>query len=132
LLILLGVTISADVLLLPVILIFEFLLVLGISLLLSSLNVKYRDFDQLWGLALQLGFFLSPIVYAPGIIPLKYAYLYSLNPMTSLIESTRAILLQNQLPSQFDFTIILSSTSILLLVGWLIFHSLEGRFAEQL
>ena len=132
LLILLGVSISAHVLLLPVILIFEFLLVFGISLLLSSLNVKYRDFDQLWGLALQLGFFLSPIVYAPDIIPLRYAYLYSLNPVTSLIESTRAILLQNQLPSQLDFTIILSSTSLLLLVGWVIFHSLEGRFAEQL
>jgi len=132
LLFLLGVNLTPYVLVLPVILLTEFLLVFGVSLLLSSLTVSYRDFNELWTLALQLGFFLSPIVYDSSLIPSRYLYLYSINPITRLIESTRAIFLQHQLPSQFDFSIVISSVLLLLLVGGVVFRSLEGRFAEQL
>jgi lipopolysaccharide transport system permease protein len=132
LLALLGVNLTAYALYLPVILVSEFLLVFALSLSLSSLNLRYRDFYQLWDIALQLGFFLSPIVYDASLIPGRFQLVYSLNPMTRLIESTRDIFLLHKLPTLFDGVVILSSIAILLLVGFLIFRRLEGRFAEEL
>jgi len=132
LLILLGVNLSAYVLLLPAVLLMEFLLVFGLSLCLSSLNLKYRDFYQLWDIALQLGFFLSPIFYEQNLIPERFRLVYSLNPVTALIESSRNILLLSQSPSAFDLGVIASSLVILLLIGLLIFRHLERGFAEEL
>jgi lipopolysaccharide transport system permease protein len=132
LLVLLGVNLTPYALLLPMILVLEFFLVFGVSLLLSSLNLKYRDFNQLWDIGLQLGFFLSPIVYDAKLIPARYRLLYSLNPMTALIESARSILIGQSLPSAFDSTVVLSSIGILLLIGYLVFRRLERRFAEEL
>lgn len=132
LLLLLGITLSIRALLLPVLLASEFLIIFGTSLALSSLNVKYRDFYQLWDIALQLGFFLSPIVYNASLIPTRFQLLYSLNPVTRLIESTRLIFLTNQLPSLSDAALIVSSIGILLTLGFLIFRRFEGSFAEEL
>jgi lipopolysaccharide transport system permease protein len=132
LLVFLGVNLTVYATFLPAILVMEFLLVFGLSLSLSSLNLMYRDFDQLWGLALQLGFFLSPIVYDASLIPQRYQFLYSLNPVTRLIESTRSIFLLQQLPSLFDNVVIIGSVVIFLLIGFMVFGRLETRFAEEL
>jgi lipopolysaccharide transport system permease protein len=132
LLVFLGVNPTIYAIFLPIVLVMEFLLVFGLSLFLSSLNLKYRDFDQLWGLALQLGFFLSPIVYDTNLIPERYQFLYSLNPVTSLIESTRSILLFQRLPSLFNSTVIVASIAVFLLIGFIVFGRLERRFAEEL
>jgi lipopolysaccharide transport system permease protein len=132
LLVLLGVNLSAFALLLPAILLLEFFLVFGISLCLSSLNLKYRDFYQLWDIALQLGFFLSPIVYDIALIPERFRSVYSLNPVTSLIDITRSIFLLRALPSASEVGLLFLSVVILLLMGFLIFRRLERRFAEDL
>lgn len=132
LLVFLGVNLTVYAIFLPVILVMEFLLVFGLSLSLSSLNLMYRDFDQLWGLALQLGFFLSPIVYDASLIPQRYQFLYSLNPVTCLIESTRSIFLLQQFPSLFNNAVVVGSVVISLIIGFVIFGRLERRFAEEL
>jgi lipopolysaccharide transport system permease protein len=132
LLVLLKVNLSATILFLPVVLVSEFLLVFGLSLILSSLNLRYRDFHQLWDIALQLGFFLSPIVYDASLIPQRYQVLYSLNPVTRLVESTREIFLQQKLPSLFDSAVTAVSAAVFLLIGFLIFRHLERGFAEEL
>ncbi len=132
LLVVLGVRLSLLVLFVPVVLLLEFLLVFGISLSLASLMVRHRDFYQLWDIALQLGFFLSPIIYDASLIPLRYRLVYSLNPVTILIESTRAIFLLQQLPSLTDMAVLVSSITFLLVLGGLVFHSFEPRFAEDI
>jgi lipopolysaccharide transport system permease protein len=132
LLVLLGVNLTPYALLLPMILVLEFFLVFGVSLLLSSLNLKYRDFNQLWDIGLQLGFFLSPIVYDANLIPARYRLLYSLNPITALIGSARSVLIGQSFPSAFDSSVVLSSVGFLLLIGYFVFRRLERRFAEEL
>jgi lipopolysaccharide transport system permease protein len=132
LLIFLGVTPTIFLLFLPVIVSLEFLMIFGLSLSLSSLNVKYRDFYQLWDVALQLGFFLSPIVYDAQLIPNRFRFAYSLNPMTALIQSARDIFLLQRLPSTFDLSIVSAAVVILLFVGAIIFRSLEARLAEEI
>jgi lipopolysaccharide transport system permease protein len=127
----LGMKLTPYVLLLPLVMIIEFIMVLGISLALGALNVFYRDFYQIWEIVLQLGFFLSPIFYDPNIIPERYRFYYSLNPMTRIIESTREILFYNTLPTAFDLATPLLASLVLLAIGYLIFRRLEPRFAEE-
>jgi lipopolysaccharide transport system permease protein len=132
LLILLGVAPSIFFLFLPVVILLEFLLIFGLSLSLAPLNVKYRDFYQLWDVALQLGFFLSPIVYDEQVIPSRFRLAYSLNPMSGLIESARGIFLYQRLPSAFDLSIVSIAVAVMLVVGVVVFRSLEARLAEEI
>lgn len=132
LLVLLGVRLTVYALLLPLFLGLEFLLVYALSLSLSSLNLKYRDFSQVWDIALQLGFFLSPILYDISLIPARFRFLYSLNPVTILILSFRDIMFYGQPPSLFNLIVLLLGIAVLMTVGFAIFHSLEGRFAEEI
>jgi lipopolysaccharide transport system permease protein len=132
LLIFLGVRPDIHALFLPVIILMEFVLIFSISLLLASLNLKYRDVSQIWDIALQLGFFLSPIVYDETSIPTRYQFLYSLNPITRLIEATRGMFFQQELPGATDLFIIFSVIGLLLLVGLVVFQHLQAGFAEEL
>jgi lipopolysaccharide transport system permease protein len=132
LLVVLGVSLSVNLLLLPFLLVLELLLIFGLSLALSSLNLKYRDFYQLWDIALQLGFFLSPIVYATNLIPARFQFVYSLNPVTALMESVRSIFLVQELPSVYDIAVITAATAFFLFIGFLLFRHFERRFAEEL
>ena len=132
LLAILGVNFTPYAFFIAPILAMEFLLIFALSLSLSSLNVKYRDFYQIWDIALQLGFWLSPIVYNPNLIPPRYQFLYYLNPVTRLIDATRNIFLLNAPPSLFDMPVVIAGTGILLLIGFLIFRRLESQMAEEL
>jgi len=131
-LILLGIKITLLALLLPVLIAMEFVLIFGVSLGLAALNLKYRDFNQLWDIALQLGFFLSPIVYNPSLIPERYSFVYFLNPVTRLIDSARDIFLFGFPPSLTDYAVVVAASAILLLIGGGIFRSFERSFAEEL
>jgi lipopolysaccharide transport system permease protein len=131
-LIILGIKINFLALLLPAIIGLEFLLILGVSLGLAALNTKYRDFNQVWDIALQLGFFLSPIVYDAGLVPDRYKFLYFLNPMTRLIDAARDIFLYGFPPFLTDYAVIITACALLLLVGGGVFRLLERSFAEDL
>jgi lipopolysaccharide transport system permease protein len=131
-LVILGIRITILAVLLPVIIAMEFVLVFGISLGLAALNTRYRDFNQIWEIALQLGFFLSPIVYDAALVPVRYRFLYFLNPMTRLIDAVRDILLFGSPPFPTDYAIIIGACGVLLLVGGGIFRSSERDFPEAL
>ena len=131
-LIFLGIKITFLALLLPVIIVLEFVLIFGVSLGLAALNTKYRDFNQLWDIALQLGFFLSPIVYDASLIPDTYKFVYFLNPMTRLIDAARDIFLFGFPPFLTDYAVVITACVLLLLLGGGIFRSFERTFAEEL
>ncbi len=132
LLFLLGVQPGLHLLFLPVIILMEFFLIFGISLLLASLNLRYRDFSQIWDILTQLGFFVSPIVYAESLVPSRFQFWYSLNPIARLIGATRGLFFDYQLPSAYDFLVILSFTAILMAIGFVVFEHLQVKFAEEL
>ena len=122
---------SYHVFLTPMVLLMEFVLVFGIALCLSSLNVYYKDVAQLWDLTLQAGFFLCPIIYSTSLIPRRYVFLYSLNPMAGILESLRKIFYYNASPTLSDIIIPLTGSLLILLIGSLIFLRLEPKFAEE-
>ncbi len=131
-LILLGMKVTYLVLLLPLLLMIEFILIFSVSLALSALNVFYRDINQIWELVLQAGFFLTPIIYSINLIPDRYMFFYSLNPMTRTIESIRSVFYYNALPTFENILIPLLIGLFLLVIGFSFFYKLEPRFAEEI
>ena len=131
LLLILGVSLSFTVLLFPVIHILFFVMVYGVSLVLASLYVYYRDLNQIWDILLQVGFYLAPVIYPLSLVPEKYIFYYMLNPVTRLMVMYRDILLYNTIPSALDFLIVAMCGMVFLVFGTIIFKKLSPRFAEE-
>jgi len=132
LLVIFGVIPSLTIILFPLLHILFFPIVYGISLALASLYVYYRDMNQIWDVLIQIGFFLSPIVYPLSLIPDKYRFYYMLNPITRLIEMYRGVLLYGRLPGLMDLGIVIFSGVVLLILGSWLFRKLSSRFAEEI
>jgi lipopolysaccharide transport system permease protein len=132
LLILFGAGLSPYILFFPFIHIIYSTFVYGIGLILASLYVYYRDLSQIWDVLMQIGFFLSPIVYPLSTVPAKYISYYMLNPMTVLIQMYREVLLYHQMPPAWDVLFTLAAGIGMALIGSAIFQRLERRFAEEI
>jgi len=131
LLLIFGASLSFTMLLFPVIHALYFIMVYGLSLVLASLYVYYRDLNQIWDIVLQVGFYLAPIIYPLSLVPEKYMFYYMLNPVTRLMVMYRDILLYNTIPSALDFIIVAMCGLIFLIIGTMIFRKLSPRFAEE-
>ena len=79
--------IGPAVLVLPVLVLIQFVFSYAICLFASALNVFFRDVRFIIPLALQVWMYLSPVIYPPNQIPEQYRALYFLNPMAVLIDS---------------------------------------------
>jgi lipopolysaccharide transport system permease protein len=102
---------------------------LAAGLWLSALNVKYRDVRYAVPFLIQIGMYLTPIIYPLSVIPTKYRWLLALNPVTGTIQGFRSALLH--LP--FDWSALLLSAIITAgLLGFAAysFKSMEREFAD--
>lgn len=133
---------------LPFVLIVQFCLVLGISLLISSANVFFRDIEHIVGVVLQAMFFLTPIIYPLAMVRERVAGLglsrlllsvYLLNPMASLVTLFRKTFLGRELfsggeflPTEPVFYVSLALSAVILAVGVRVFGKLEPYFADHL
>jgi lipopolysaccharide transport system permease protein len=114
---------------LPLILLVQLSLSLGLGFIGSALNVFYRDVRHVIVLGLQLWFYASPIIYPVSAVPDQFRFIYFLNPMAGVLESYRAILLYRQPP---DVSVLISAgVSILMLfIGYWLFKRVEFQFAD--
>ena len=108
------------------------MLLLGISLIVSSVTVYFRDLQHFIGVLLQLFFYATPIVYAVDVIPANFQWILKFNPMTYIIEGYRDIFWQPQMPDISNLLIVLAIGIVLCIVGYLIFNKLQRKFAEEL
>lgn len=124
--------ISWTLIVFPLYLLELILIGLGVSFLLAALFVKFRDLIHLWQIALQIGFWITPIIYPLSFIPQKYLFLVSINPMARIIMDSRNAIIYATLPTLrhqiFTFLFALA----VLAIGYVIFKWLEPRFAEEL
>jgi lipopolysaccharide transport system permease protein len=125
-----GIAPGPAILALPPLLALSFLTALGFGLWLSALNVKYRDVNYIIPFLIQFWFFLTPVAYPSSLIPESWRFLYSLNPMTGVIEGFRwALLGQQAMPGM---SILLSSMIVLgvFIGGLFYFRRMEYEFAD--
>jgi lipopolysaccharide transport system permease protein len=116
----------------PVLIIFEFLIVLGLSMALSSLNVYFRDVQFIWRVIVQAGFFATPILYPITIFPENVRWIVMLNPMALIITMIRDCILYAIPPEAANLTYLAVSTVATLILGYSIFDRLEPKFAEAI
>ena len=116
----------------PLILIVQYVLLIGISLLVSSLTVYFRDLQHFIGILLQLLFYATPIVYGMDIIPVSFQWILKLNPMSYIIDGYRSIFYYQRMPDLVGIGIVFAISIVLCIVGYFILKKKKKRFAEEL
>lgn len=117
---------------LPFLLIMQFLITLGIAYPIASLHVAFRDTQYLLGLALMLGFYITPIFYAPSVIPPSVARIFELNPMLHVIGAYRSIFMFGTVPAAESLLAMAISSVVCLVVGYAIFAKMRPEFVREL
>lgn len=124
---------GSQVVWLPAFALLAFAFALGCGLLLSALNVRYRDFRYVVPFITQLGLFVSPIAFSLAEVPAKWRLLVSINPMVGIIEGFRWCLLKGE-PSLDPLTTVISTlvTIGMFLIGLKYFRGTERLFADYI
>ena len=126
-----GTRLAAPALCFPVLLVDLIGLTLGISLLLSPLFVRFRDVGYLWGIALQAGFWVTPIIYSEMMIPPGWQWLFWWNPIARIISDSRRALLYGLWPGGRGLLLTTMVSLGLLAAGFLTFRRLQARIVEH-
>jgi homopolymeric O-antigen transport system permease protein len=125
-----GIFPNWGVLVLPCFFILALLTALSVSLWLSVINVRYRDVGQAIPFLIQLWLFASPVAYPVSVVPEKWRLLYSLNPMTGVIEGFRWALLGKETPDIVPIAVSIAVLLTLLFGGVIFFKRMEETFAD--
>lgn len=126
-----GVNLIA-LLFLPLVMVIEYMLALGITLLSSALTVYFRDLKHIFDVIALAWMYLTPVLYPIEWIPSEYRFLFSLNPMTPIITAYRDILYYKQLPEFSTLSQAFMLSFLILLIGLISFGKLQKHFAEEL
>lgn len=114
---------------LPLILLIQLLLIMGLGLASSAANVFFRDVQSLLTLGIQLWFYASPIIYPMSMVPDRLRHFYFLNPMAGVLESYRDVLLNNRVPGDYlVYSLVISL--LIFVVGYWFFKRVEFLFAD--
>ncbi len=129
----LGAHLSITLLLVPLLVVPLALLGAGIGLIFGALNVYYRDFRYVIPLTLQLWLFASPIAYPLSAVPEQWRLLYvAMNPLAGLLDNFRRVMALGELPDGKTLSISLVASVFVAWVGYWIFQSFAGNFADLL
>ena len=125
-----GRDLSVTALYIPVLLIPQFLLTLGLAWFLAALGVFFRDLSQLIGFLLTVWFFMTPICYPEASLPQNYLWLFEKNPMFALVRAYRAVLLEGVPPAWEPLAIWTGIAAMFLILAHAWFYKLKKSFAD--
>ncbi len=117
---------------LPLVMLVEFVMALGVTYLVSALNVYFRDLEHILGILSMAWMYLTPILYPMDMVPQQYARLFTLNPMTSVTIAYRDILYYGQVPHMNTLFHALVMGVLVLAIGQVVFGRLQRHFVEEL
>lgn len=125
-----GVVPPVQVVLLPLLALLTLMTALGVGLWFSALNVKYRDIRLLVPFLIQVGLFVTPIVYPFSLVPHSLRPFYALNPMVGVLEAYRWMLFPRAAWPGAIILIPLGASLLLLVTGALYYRHAERDFAD--
>lgn len=114
----------------PLIILPLILLLLGLTWIISALGVYLRDISQIIGPALTVLMFLSPVFYPLSSVHEKYRWLYSLNPITFVIEEARAALIHQQGPNWTHWLPYTGICCLVMMIGFVFFQKTRSGFSD--
>ena len=119
------------ILLIPI-LALELVLILGISLPLSVLNVKYKDTEFIWNIVVHAGFFLTPIFYQFDMMPDYVQNILQFSPMVQIVTMAHHVVLYGTIPSINSILYAVGSISVITVIGYLIFRKYQAKVVEEM
>jgi lipopolysaccharide transport system permease protein len=125
-----GITPTPAIVTLPLFLLLAVATALGVSLWLSALNVQYRDVGYLVPFIAQFWMYATPVVYPASMIPDKWRLLYSLNPMTGVVEGFRWALFGTGEGPGVALAVSVVMVLALVVSGAFFFKRMEDTFAD--
>lgn len=131
-----GINIVA-MLYMPLIMVIEYIVALGICFLASALSVYFRDLQYILGIVAMAWQFLTPVMYSQEMVESSLAahpkllYIWNLNPTTPIINAYRQILYYKTVPDMSTLISALVLGIVVLVIGLFTFKKLQKGFAEQ-
>lgn len=125
-----GSPIRSSMLTFPIVMADIVMLTLGVSLLLAPIHVRYHDVGNLWTVVLQIGFWLTPIVYVDTMVPERWRWLVDLNPMARILSHARESLIWGTWTPPSIMFGTTAFCGLVLLLGWLVFQRVQARVVE--
>lgn len=122
----------ATVLLVPLILLPLVLLALGVSWVFMSMGAYLRDMSQITAMLTSVLMFLSPVFYPVSALPESYRPLIYLNPLTTVIEQLRMVMLEGALPDMAAYCGFLGFSLVAAWLGFAFFQKIRRGFADVL
>lgn len=130
--ILTGIPLTKALLLMPIPVFFMFLLCVGISFLLSTFMVFFRDTQFLWGVLVTLWMYFTPIFYPETIIPSYLLPMFHSNPLYQIINFVRSITLDGVTPPPINYVYCIVCSVLPLLLGIWVFKKKQDKFVLYL
>ena len=127
-----GVPLQRSLLLMPLLIIYLVIFCVGVSLILSTCMVYFRDIQFLWGILLTILNFFSPIFYPESIIPAQFIQLYHLNPLYQYLFFMRTIVIGGISPNPVTYLYCTLASFGTLAVGLYIFRRNQSSFVLHL
>lgn len=127
-----GIGFSIYIAYLPLVILIQYVLLLGITFILSSVTVFLRDLEHIIGVVIQVLFYGTPIMYNLNTLAPQYANIIRLNPLTPIIQAYRDILYTKMAPDLVSLGGIGLFSVILMIIGYFVFDKLQKKFAEEL
>jgi len=126
-----GIGLSVYILFLPIIVIIQYMLSLGLILISSSIDVYIRDAEYIINFFVMMLFYATPILYSSTMFPEKYRWIIDWNPMGTIITSYRDIFFYKRLPDLSRLGLVAIFSFIIFYVGLAVFKKLQKGFAEE-
>ncbi len=117
---------------LPVFLALAVLTAAAVGLALSAVNVRYRDVPYAMPFLIQLWLYASPVVYPATLVPDRWQWLYSLNPVVGVVEGLRWSLLGTDGPGSFSLAVSACVAIVGAALAFAYFRRVERHFADRI
>ena len=108
------------------------LFAIGLGVALGILNVFFRDVGQFFTIALQFWFWLTPVVYPPGILPARLQSWLWINPMTPVVTAMQQVFVRGEWPEWGPLVPVLLVSLLLCAWGWRLFRRHSGELVDEL
>lgn len=105
---------------------------IGLGLVIGVLNVFFRDVGQGFTIVLTFWFWLTPIVYAPSVLPGWTQSLVAFNPMASFMAAVQGVLVEKTWPAWNSLSYMMASSALLCLLGVRLFRRHAGEMVDEL
>ncbi|HUU43355.1 MAG TPA: ABC transporter permease [Planctomycetota bacterium] len=114
----------------PLLVVVQFAAVYGLSLIVATVNLFFRDLERLTSILMQLWFFLTPVIYPPELLMnCGLGWILDVNPLAWLVGCWRDVFLEGTMPwGSLGATAVFAT--VLCVAGQLLYRKLEWRFAE--